>query len=535
MIRFLFLLLILFSSCQKSALSPSQRLHINIGTDPQTLDPLKARDLTCVTMVHMLFEGLTRTSRSGDLEMALAHDVEISENGTQYVFHLRKSFWSNGDPVTSFDFAAAWKKILDPHFPTDIAYQLYIIKNGRKVKLGEIGPEQIGVQTPDSQTLVVELEQQTPYFLQLVSLTPFFPIPHKVLSANVNWALQADTYVCNGPFLLQSWKHSDQIQLIKNPTYWESKQVKIEGIDLLMVAGDTEMRMFEEGKLDWAGSPLSAIPVDAVADLRQRDLLHISPLSGTYFFRTNTSEQVRGKKNPLCSPSFRKALSFAINRSDIAEHILQGGQIPAKSLVPPEMGLSQTGYFTDNNIDMAQSLLVDALLELDLALDTLQPITVSFYNNDRNTAIAQAIQKQWEKNLGIQVELEAVEPKTFFHRISQKEFQLAAGSWTADFNDPINFLEVFKFKDASTNNTNWESIKYLDLLNRSGLCKDLEERKWLMREAEQILMEQMPIIPVFHFALNYLQSGALEEVAVSPLGQLDFRWAKFELSELRPR
>ena len=110
--------------------------------------------------------------------------------------------------------------------------------------------------------------------------------------------------------------------------------------------------------------------------------------------------------------------------------------------------------------------------------------------------------------------------------MSSKEFQLAASSWVPDFNDPINFLEVFKYKQGGTNNTNWESAKYIDLLELSALCKDSEERKNFLRAAEQILMEQMPIIPVFHFALNYLLKEGLEDVALSPLGQIDFRWAR---------
>lgn len=528
MIRLLFVFFILLASCQKSTSVQQQTLRINIATDPQTLDPRKARDLTTITIMHMLYEGLTRTAESGELEMALAEHVELSEDGKQYVFTLRKSFWSDGDPVTSFDFAATWKTILDPKFPTDIAYQLYPIKNAQKAKLGEIDLEQIGLSTPDPATLVVELEQPLPYFLELLSMSSYFAVPQKLLSANLN---DPAIYIGNGPFMLKDWKHSDSIQVVKNPSYWQSNEVKIEGIDLLMISGDTEIRMFEEGKLDWAGSPLSTLPVDAIADLRAEERLQISPLSGTYFFRTNTAEMIKDCKNPLSSSSFRRALGVAIDRDSITEHILQGGQKPAKSLVPPEMGLSANGYFPDCHLEMAHSLLMDALLELDFTLETLPPITISYSSSERNASVAQAIQKQWELALGIKVNLEAVEPKTFFQRLSQKEFQLAAGSWTADFNDPINFLEVFKYRNASTNNTNWESPKYIDLLNRSALCRDSEERKRLLREAEQILMEQMPLIPIFHFALNYLQKEGLEAVALSPIGQIDFRWVRFEPQE----
>lgn len=528
MFRVFLVLLVLLMGCQKNPSSSShQTLRINIGSDPQTLDPRKARDLTAVTLMHMLFEGLTRVSKTGALEMALAKEVETSENGTQYIFHLRKSVWSNGDPVTAFDFAESWRTLLDPQFPSDLAYQLYIIKNARKAKLGEIGLDQVGIQTPDPNTLIVELEQPIPYFLELLSMTSFLPVPHKIAMTNPQWALATETYVCNGPFMPESWKHSDQMRMVKNPRYWQAKEVSLNGIELLMMPGDTEMRMFEEGKLDWAGSPLSTIPVDAVRTLRNSQKLLINPFLATYFYRVNTSEKIKDKKNPLSNANFRRALAFCLNRQGITDHILQGGQIPARSLVPPEMGLSEKGYFHDDHKERARSLLMDALLQLDLTMETLEPICISYSSSERNAVIAQAVQKQLQEGLGIRVELEAVEPKTFFQGISQKKFQLAAGSWTADFNDPINFLEVFKYKDASTNNTQWESAKYIDLLNRSALCRDSEERKGLLREAELILMEQMPIIPVFHFALNYLQRDGLVDVALSPLGQIDFRWAHF--------
>ena len=141
-------------------------------------------------------------------------------------------------------------------------------------------------------------------------------------------------------------------------------------------------------------------------------------------------------------------------------------------------------------------------------------------------SISQAIQKHWETALGISVQLEAVEAKVFFQKIRQKDYQLAAGSWIADFNDPINFLEVFKYKLGSTNNTLWENPKYIDLLDRSQLCRDQDERKELLRQAEEILMAEMPIIPIFHFAMNYLERDGVEDVALSPIGGLDFRWAQ---------
>ncbi len=525
------LLLALMTSCQKQADVPVQALRINIELEPATFDPRKARDLNAVTICRMLFEGLTRVSQNGSPELAAAKDVEISEDGLQYVFTLREAYWSNGQPVTSTDFAESWRTILDPQFPTDIAYQLYPIKNGRLIKQGDLIGDSLGIQTPDPFTLVVNLEQPTPHFLELCAMSSFLPVPHRIAIENSDWCLDPQTFVGNGPFLLKAWEHADQIRVIKNPTYWDEKRVFLQAIDLMMVSGSTEIRMFEESKLDWAGSPLSTLPADAIPSLREAGQLKVNPLSGTYFYRVNTNDLVQGKKNPLSHPLFRKALATTIDRESIVKHLLQGGQAPARSLVPPEMGLIGSGYFYEGNGESARRLLADALMDLDLNLETMEPIVISFSASDRNMAISQAVQKQWEERLGIPVDLKPMEAKVFFQSVKDRNVQLAVGSWIADFNDPINFLEVFKYRDGSTNNTGWQHPKYIDLLNRSGLCRDQDERKQLMRQAEEILMDEMPIIPIFHYAINYLEREGVKDVALSPIGQIDFRWASIDDAE----
>lgn len=513
---FLFVFLFLsFCGCQKSPpTTSSQTFRLNIALEPCSLDPRKLRDAGSSTIARMLFEGLTRVSLGGEIELALAKEIEVSEDGRVYVFHLRDSYWSNGDPVTAFDFAKSWQTILDPKFPTDIAYQLYPIRNARKAKRGEVEMGEVGIRAIDPFTLEVSLESPVPYFLGLLSLPCFFPM-------NSQWTEK--NFICNGPFFLKTWNHADRLSLVKNSYYWETGTVKLDRVDLFVVGNDTGLRMFEEGKLDWTGSPLATLPVDAVKELKEKQELQVSPFLATYFLRANTSEEIKGKKNPLASSAFRRALAMSIDRKAIVEHLLQGGQKEAKCLVPPEMGLSEEGDFSTEALGLPQ---IDVPIE---------PIVLSYNNSsERNGAIAQALQKQWEEQLGIAVAIEAVEPKVYFQRVSTMDFQLAAGSWTADFNDPINFLEVFKYKDGGTNNTGWENAQYIDLLNRSQLCRDLEERKQLLRAAEKILMEEMPLIPIYHFALNYLKKPELEGVVLSPLGQLDLRWAHREVDHPSP-
>lgn len=508
-----FLIFICLASCQKSIVSKQQIAHLNLTKDPIVLDPRKARDLDSIILVRMLFEGLTRTSKSGKIELALASDVEVLNEGLCYVFHLRGSQWSNGEVLTADDFIQSWKMILDPHFATDIAYQLYPIRNAREAKLGQVSLDEVGIYAPDSATLIVELHQPVPYFLELVSMPPFFPVNLKTVKENPRWDLSASSFVCNGPFQLSTWKHSDQLFFLKNPKYWEAEDVRLDGIDFIIASENTALRMFEEKKLDWVGSPFSTIPVDAIEDLKKRGQFQSSSFLGTCFFRMNTEKFLRNKVNPLSDFICRRALACSLDKNSIVHAILQGGQTAARTFVPPEMGLS-SDFLPDIKIHTRS-----------LFKENKDPLIISYLNNERNASVVQAIQKQWEEALGVIVYLEAVEPKVFFQKISERDFQIAIGSWMADFNDPINFLEVFKFKNQGTNNTGWENSEYIDLLNRSALCKSPEERMDLLRKAEEILISEAPIIPIFHYALNYLKQKELQGVAFFSTGQIDLRWA----------
>lgn len=495
-----------------------QTIRIGMQGDPQTLDPRCARDLGSSGVIRMLFEGFMRVSKEGSVEPALLSSVEISEDQLHYVLRLKQTNWSNGDPVTAFDFVYAWKSILDPHFPTDIAHHLYPIKNARNAKMGSCSLEDVRIQAEDPFTLRVELEYPTPYFLELLAMTPFFPVPKDVVMTNANWSNHEHTLVSNGPFCLQNRQFTDVLSMKKNPLYWQAEEVHLDRVDLCVVSPDTGLQMFEEKKLDWMGSPLSIIPPDAIPSLKQEDLLHASPFCATGFCRINTAKIIQEKSNPLANVSLRRALSWALNRHMIVEHILQGGQTSATRFVPIAMGLNEKGYFADHNVDAARE-------ELSCVEGLQDPIVIHYCQNERNTLIAQALQRQWQDSLGLTVQIEAVESKLFFQKVAKKEYQIALGSWTADFNDPLNFLEVFKFQDNGMNNTGWENSEYIDLLDRSAVCTNGEDRKEILRRAEKILMDEMPIIPIFHFVLNYVQNEKLEGAVVSSQGYLDLRWA----------
>ncbi|MDX8430935.1 MAG: peptide ABC transporter substrate-binding protein [Candidatus Algichlamydia australiensis] len=464
------------TGCNKDSSSAASKkrecktaLKINIGQEPGTLDPRRARSLGDINLIKMFFEGLTRADADGKASLAAAKSYELSEDGRLYTFQLRNTSWSNGEGLTADDFVYAWKKALSPNFPCDQAAQLYPIKNAKSIKEGKLPMSFLGVKALDSKTLAIKLENPTPYFLDLLAAPIYFPVNAKVDRVNPNWSQNSQSFICNGPFVLSEWRHHNQMIAEKNSRYWDEKAVQMAKIEMSMVDEKTGFSMFENRELHWEGSPHSTIPTDAITTLRESKNLRVKPFLGTYWIRTNTEVA------PFNHPNFRKAFSLAINREAIIEHVTQGNQIVATGIVPDSMGLQETPLFTDHDIERARELFQQAKEELGLS--ELPEIRLSYSNSDRNHRIAQAIQEQWNEALGVRIALESVESKVYFDRVRKQDYQLACGSWIADYNDPINFLEVFASKENGTNNTGWSNEEFASQLEETYTLQNKEERK----------------------------------------------------------
>lgn len=488
----------LLIGCHSSNLPKSNSIRINIAEDPVSIDPRKARDVNSIVVTKMLFDGLTRLNCDGEPSLAMAEQIEFSPSMMHVKIVLRDAFWSNGDPVRAQDFALAWKKCLDPSFCSVMAFQLYVIKNAQKAKEGKISLDEVGIFTDGDKILEIDLEHPTPYLLTLFASPLFFPV-HPSMD---------ETMIGNGPFLLDAWKHQECISLVKNPLYWDAKSVHIEALDLVMVSENTESMLFEKGELDWMGSPLSVIALEALASVKKEADFHCKEMLGTYFLRVNTENRL------LSDSRIRRALSSAINRQALVDHVLQGNQIPAKTLVPPSLGLSTV-------IPIDQDL-----KDLDFTQEDFCSISILYRTAERSHLVAQAIQDQVFRKLGIQLQLEAVEQKVYFDRMASKQYTISLASWIADFEDPINFLEAFKYPYSATNNTGWSNAQFTELLDQSLDVTDPIHRLQLLSQSEAILLEEMPIIPVFHYTMLYRSRPDLKNVVLSRMGHLDFKWAE---------
>ena len=501
-----------------------QKLTVNIKTEPPSLHPGLATDTTSGAVLNQTFEGLMRVNQQGEVEKAMAESAEMSEDGLTYTFKIRPDAkWSNGDAVTAQDFEYAWKWVLDPaNAETDYAYQLYMIKGAEAAKEQGGSLDDVAITVEDDKTLVVQLEQPTAYFLELTAFYTFFPVNHQIAEANKDWAHDVSAnYVTNGPFLMDTWKHKDIIVLKKNSDYWDADTVKLETITMLMIEDEnTAKQMYDQGELDWLGSPTDSIPLAAIPAYKKDDLLNISSLAGVYYYAFNTKEA------PFTNANIRKAFAMAINREGIVTNITQAEQQPAMALVPPSIFEENAkGYFNDNDAEEAKKYLAKGLEELGLT--ELPPVKLSYNTSEAHGAIAQAVQDMWKENLGVNVELHNEEWAVYLDSMGSGNFQVGRMGWLADFNDAINFLEIFETVGGN-NYTNWENADYQALLKQSRAETDPAAREKLLRQAEDIFMEDLPLAPVYFYTNVWTNKDYVKNVEVSPLGLVQYKWGYIE-------
>jgi len=451
-----FFLLSLCCSCGKVKEPPKVEkiLRMNITREPTSMDPRRGNDLTCSILHFTLYEGLTRIDPDGTISLAQAGSIEISDDRKTYTFRLRDSSWSDGSPVTAHDFETSWKTSVSPSFPAFNGQLFYVIKGAEKAKKGEIPLEAVGVRAIDDRTLVVELENPTPYFLELCAFASFLPVNHKIDRENPNWALEASPlFTTNGPFKIASWKHNNEVVFEKNPFYWESAQICLDKIHVSMVADEnTALNMFENGELDLIGHGITNIPVDAVKKFEASPIFHSSPCPGSTFITFNATQP------PFSNKNIRKAFAYAIDRKEIVENIAQQGEDVAVTLLPPQLtGGRQTEYCADNDIAQARIFFQKGLEELGITAEEFPQVTYSYSTPSGNPKISQALQNQWEKAFGIRVALQNCEHKVLLDKLSSRSYDIGQALYIAFYHDPLAILERFKYSINLKNYSGWEN------------------------------------------------------------------------------
>ncbi|HSW86270.1 MAG TPA: peptide ABC transporter substrate-binding protein [Rhabdochlamydiaceae bacterium] len=520
------LIVFLCAACQNSSSQKktTQQLNLSIHSEPPSLDPRRATDTTSISVITMCFEGLTRPGPEGKAILALAKEYSVSEDKKTYHFFLRDAVWSDGVPVTAYDFESTWRTNLDPNFPCEFGYDLYVLKNGKLAKENKCPTTDIGVKALDAHTLEIELEHPVPYLLELLASHSFLVCPSHITSKYSNWADHAGAhYIGNGPFKILKWRHSYEIILGRNETYWDADSVRLDRINLAMIEDEnTELNMFENDQLDWAGNPLSSLPADALQALSKKTKLFKYPMSGTYYYVFNT------KQFPFDNKHFRKAFSLAINRQEIIENITQSGQIPATGLVPPTLWKGKPDYFKDADVEEAKQYFDLALEEMRIKAEDLPEITLSYNTMQAHHKIAQAIQEQWFEAFGIRVKLQNKEWKVFLDELHHHQFQVARLGGIASFADPTSFLDDFRYENSKRNFSSWTNPQFSKLLEQVDFTIDEKERVELMKSAETILIDDMPIAPIYFYSGTYLKKSYVQGFYLTDLNEIDFRSAYIE-------
>lgn len=471
-----------------------------------------------MSITRAAFDGLLRLDVDGKIKESVAEKYEVSPDGLTYTFHLRDSKWSNGDPVTAHDFEYAWKRVLNPETASGYAYQMYYLKNGEAYNAKKAKAEDVGVKAADEKTLVVTLENPAPFFPQLVASVTYFPVNKKVVEGNKDWAAKPETYIGNGPFVLKKWEHKSLIELEKNENYWDKDRVKLSKLTVNMIEdANTELAMFEKGELDWAGSPLGDLPLDALDSLKDSGKMQSQATAGTYWYIFNTT------KPPFNNKHIRQAFAYAVNRQEIADSVVPYKSTPALGILPPTMAFKPEGYFKDNDVEKAKELLAQGMKELGIS--ELPELTLAYNTTEVNQRIATVIQDQWRKAFGIEVKLVNKENKVHREQMKAGNFDIGRASWIGDFNDPINFLEVFK---GGLNTSKWEHKEFLDMLAKSATEGDEAKRNVSLKRADAIVMDEMPALPIYYFTYTWVKQDSVKDVVIDALGFIDFKYASNE-------
>lgn len=501
-------------------LARNQRLSYNVGAEPATLDPALSTGVSEAIVELSCFEGLTRMDANNIPQPAIAESWTISDDGLVYTFKLRQAKWNNGEPVTAHDFEWSWKRALDPETAAEYAYQLYYIKNGEAYNTGAItDPDLVGVKALDDYTLQVTLEQPTTYFLQLCAFPTLMPVYRKVVEADPEaWFYNVNNYIGNGPFKIVRWEHNSKIDLVPNEHYWNRDAIKLTNLTFYLIEDtQTALSMFDTGELDMFDSP----PATEIEGLKQRGVLLINDYLGTYYYMFNVTAE------PLDDVRVRKALTMAIDRQELIDRVVRGGQLPAYAYVPFGMPGGTVGSdFREEGGDLYKEDLEEAkklLAEAGYPDGKGFPTLAILYNTSENhKKIAEAIQEMWKKNLGIDVRLTNQEWQVYLDSRDALDYQVARAGWIGDYVDPMTFLDMW-MTDSGNNDSGWGNPRFDELIVAARSNMDPAARAKQLHEAEKILIaDEMVVMPIYFYTnLNVVQPW-VRGVEFSPLGFINF-------------
>ena len=509
-----FLSLFFVSSC--NPFSPSgnpKAFRVNLGTEPPSLDWSLATDHVSFNVIANLMVGLTEFDKSLRPAPVIAKSWDILEGGKRIVFHLRDDVtWSDGKKVRAQDFEYSWKRLLNPKTASEYAYILFDILNAEEYHEGKIGDEALlGVQAKDDSTLEVKLKHPASYFVSITTFEVTYPQRQDIVEKfGTKWT-EPGNIVTNGPFLLASWQHENEIQLSANPNFFLGKPA-VEKVQMFMInEKTTALAMYEQGQLDFIDN--HSIPILEKQRLSKLPGFQRVPQLRGYYYGFVID------RKPFDDVRVRKAFSMAIDRS-VFPKVLHGGEQPASCWIPPGMLAHDSRIGLTHNPPEARRLLREAGYPDGKGFP---PVTLGYNTDEDHKIVAEAAQGMWKRNLGVLVRLENQEWKVYLKKLQTEPPHVFRLGWGADYPDPDNFMKLFTALSGN-NNTHWKNPRYDQLLELAAKEFNGKKRVKIYDEAQKILCEtDLPIIPLFTTAESTVLNPRFAGLEYSPMGRLMLR------------
>lgn len=494
----------------------SGTLLIGNLAEPQELDPQLIAAFTDQNIAVALFEGLCALDeRTSQPVPGVAERWESSPDGLTWTFHLRPNAqWSNGEPLTAHDFVASWRRALSPGLAAEYAYLLHPLKNAAALNAGSRTDfASLGAEAVDDHTLRVTLEQPTPYLPALTAQPVWFPVNPRVLArfGDVNRRLPAwtrpENFVGNGPFTLAAWTPQSRLVVKKNPAYWDAARVRLEQIEFFPTESpEVEERNFRAGQVHLT----YALPTSKLAVYERENpaALRRDPFLQAIFLRFNTT------RPPFDDPRVRRALSLAVDREAVVASVLRGAGAPAHRFTPPDCAGYTARATVPTDFEAARRLLAEAGFPGGRGLPALD---LQVRNDEHQPRLAEVLQAQWAKELGLTLIITPLEQKTWVQNQQSLNYTISGAGWIGDFVDPVTFLDLF-VSHGGNNWTGWADAGYDALIARAAATADPAARLELFQQAEARLLEQAPVAPVFFGVRAYLIHPAVKGWEPSLLG-----------------
>ncbi|MGD9002245.1 MAG: peptide ABC transporter substrate-binding protein, partial [Anaerolineae bacterium] len=459
--------------------------------EPVTLDPGLASDIPSAVAIDQLFSGLVELSPELDVLPDVARSWEMVEGGSQYVFHLRDDVrWSDGAPVTAADFEYAWKRVLDPATQSPNASLLYDVRGGRAYHRGQVDdPDRVGVRAVDDITLVVELEGPTGYFLHLLAYNVAYPVPRHVLQARgAAWA-QLPGIVTNGPFTLALWDCGESMVLERNPAYHGRFTGNLRRVEFSFSPRRSGrlLEMYDDNQVDVCFFELLGQAEWDLARQRHAEEYVSAPLLNTLYIGFDVN------RPPFDDPRVRRAFALATDRQTLADVAMRGYVFPATGgLVPPGMPGHSPGIALPYDPEGARHLLTEAGYPAGRGFPVLDALVAA--DRPLPVAVVQYLPAQWLEDVGVEITWSQVDWGKFLDRLDRETPDMWIIRWLADYPDPDSFLRASRWRVQ----TKWQNEAFGALVEGARRAMEQEKRMRMYQEADRILVEESPIVPLFY-------------------------------------